>query len=64
LTADNNMTLRVNDLGTHLLQLRDDINSKASPNEVMMTVHVVIHPLLMQLYGLTIEHDGEGAHTK
>jgi hypothetical protein len=60
LTADNNMTLRVNDLETHLLQLRDDINSKASPSEVMMTVHVGIHPLLIQLYGLTIEHDGEG----
>ena len=35
-----------------LLQLKDDINGKATPNDVMMTAHVNIHPLLMQIYGL------------
>jgi hypothetical protein len=56
LTADNNnITSSLNDLETHLVQLRDEINNKASPNEVMMIAHTKIHPLLMQIYGLTPE---------
>ncbi|MDQ3837184.1 MAG: hypothetical protein M3270_09675 [Thermoproteota archaeon] len=39
-----------------LLQLRDDINHKATPLEVMMTAHTNIHPIIMQVYGLTMEH--------
>lgn len=56
LTADNNnITSSLNDLEAHLVQLRDEINNKASPNEVMMIAHTKIHPLLMQIYGLTPE---------
>jgi hypothetical protein len=57
LTTDtNNMTLKINELEASLLQLKDDINSRATPYEVMTTVHLKIHPFLIQLYGLTIEH--------
>lgn len=53
--SDNNMTSNINKLEAALLQLRDEINSKATPNEVMMTAHMNIHLLIMQIYGLTIE---------
>ncbi len=53
--SDNNMTSNINKLEAALLQLRDEINSTATPNEVMMTAHMNIHPLIMQIYGLTME---------
>ena len=54
-----NMTSDIEQLGANLLQLKDDINGKATPNEVMMTAHLNIHPLLMQSYGLTLEQEEE-----
>jgi hypothetical protein len=53
------MTSDIHQLEANLLQLKDDINGKATPNEVMMTAHLNIHPLLMQSYGLTLEQEGE-----
>jgi hypothetical protein len=60
LTSDNNnnMTSNIARLESDLLQLMDDINGKVTPHELMTTVHLGIHPLLIQLYGLTIEHEG------
>ena len=58
-----NMTSDIDQLEANLLQLKDDINGKATPNEVMMTAHVNIDPLLMQSYGLTLEEEeGEEEH--
>jgi hypothetical protein len=51
-----NETSNVDKLEASLLQLKDDINGKATPYEVMITTHTKIHPLLMQIYGLTIDH--------
>ena len=60
--AAGNMTTDIDQLEANLLQLKDDINGKATPNEVMMTVHLNIHPLLMQSYGLTLEQEEEEEH--
>jgi len=57
--AAGNMTSDIHQLEANLLQLKDDINGKATPNEVMMTAHLNIHPLLMQSYGLTLEQEEE-----
>jgi hypothetical protein len=57
-TLGNNMTSNIDALEAKLLQLKDDINGKATPLEVMTTVHLGIHPLLIQLYGLAIEDEG------
>jgi len=57
LTADNNTESNIDKLEASLLQLKDDINGEATSNEVMITAHTRIHPLLMQIYGLTTEHD-------
>jgi hypothetical protein len=51
----NNMTSNIDALEAKLLQLKDDINGKVAPPEVMTTVHLGIHPLLIELYGLTME---------
>ncbi len=60
----NNVTSNIDELEAGLMQLRDDIENKATPIEVMTTAHVNIHPLLMQIYGLTIENqEGEEEHT-
>ena len=48
------MPSNIDKLEASLLQLKDDINGTATPNDVMMTAHVNIHPLLMQIYGLTL----------
>jgi len=56
LTPDNNMTSYIDKLEVGLQQLKDNINGKATPNEVVMTAHVNIHPLLIIIYGLTEEH--------
>ena len=58
--AAGNMTSDIDQLEANLLQLKDDINGKATPNEVMMTAHLNIHPLLMQSYGLTLEQEEGG----
>jgi hypothetical protein len=60
--AAGNMTSDIDQLEANLLQLKDDINGKATPNEVMMTAHLNIHPLLMQSYGLTLEQEEEEEH--
>jgi hypothetical protein len=57
-TLGNNMTSNIDALEAKLLQLKDDINGKVTPLEVMTTVHLGIHPLLIQLYGLAIEDEG------
>jgi hypothetical protein len=57
-TPGNNMTSNIDALEAKLLQLKDDINGKVAPHEVMTTVHLGIHPLLIQLYGLAIEDEG------
>jgi hypothetical protein len=59
--AAGNMTSDIDKLEASLLQLKDDFNGKATPNEVMMTAHLTIHPLLMQSYGLTLEQEEGGA---
>jgi hypothetical protein len=61
--ANNNALSNLDKLQAGLLQLRDGINHKATPQEVMMTAHTSIHPTIMQNYGLTLEQaEGEG-HT-
>jgi hypothetical protein len=60
----NNVTSNIDKLEADLMQLRDAINDKANPYEVMIAAHVKVHPLLMQIYGLTIENqEGEEEHT-
>jgi hypothetical protein len=56
---NNNATTSIDELEKSILQLRDDINNKASPKEVMTIVHLRIHPALMQLYGLIPETEEE-----
>ena len=60
----NNVTSNIDELEAGLMQLRDAINAKANTYEVMIAAHVKVHPLLMQIYGLTIENqEGEEEHT-
>jgi hypothetical protein len=60
----NNVTSNIDELEAGMMQLRDAINDKANPYEVMIAAHVKVHPLLMQIYGLTIENqEGEEEHT-
>jgi hypothetical protein len=54
---DANATAGIEELEMSLLQLRDYVNSKASPREVMTIAHLEIHPTLMQVYGLTLEDE-------
>jgi hypothetical protein len=58
-TTDNNATAGIVELEMSLLQLRDYVNNKASPREVMKIPHLEIHPMLIQLYGLIPEEEGE-----
>jgi len=62
LPAAGNMTTTsdIDKLEAGLQQLKDDINAKATPNEVMTTAHLNVHPLIMEIYGLTVEQEGEG----
>jgi hypothetical protein len=53
-TPANDTTSNIDALEAKLLELKDDINGKVTPTEIMTTVHLGIHPLLMQLYGLTM----------
>src|SRR5215207_840152 len=57
--AGNTTSSNIDKLEAGLMQLKDNINSKATPNEVMITAHLNISPLLMQIYGLTPEQEGE-----
>ena len=62
-TSESNATAGIEELGMSLLELRDSVNSKASPREVMTIPHLEIHPMLIQLYGLTLEdEEGEEDH--
>jgi hypothetical protein len=61
-TDNNNATASIEDLEMSLLQLTDYINSRASPREVMAIPHLEIHPMMIQLYGLTPEDEGEEVH--
>jgi hypothetical protein len=63
-SPSNNMTSNIDELEAGLMQLRDAIDGKANPYEVMIAAHVEVHPLLLQIYGLTIENqEGEEEHT-
>jgi hypothetical protein len=57
-TSESNATGGIEELEMSLLQLRDYVNSKASPREVMTIPHLEIHPMLIQLYGLTPVDEG------
>ena len=59
-TSTGNRTSNIDELEARLMLLRDNIANKAPPMEVMMTAHIQIHPLLMQMYGLTIASTQEG----
>jgi hypothetical protein len=58
-TSESNATAGIEELEMSLLQLSDYVNSKASPREVMAIPHLEIHPMLIQLYGLTQEDEEE-----
>ena len=53
-TSAGNLTSNIDELESRLILLRDNVENKASPTEVMTTAHLQIHPLLMQMYGLTM----------
>ena len=54
-TSTGNLTSSsIDELEARLMLLRDNIANKATPMEVMSTAHLQIHPLLMQMYGLTM----------
>ena len=62
-TSESNATAGIEELEMSLLELRDYVNSKTSPREVMTIPHLEIHPMLIQLYGLTLEdEEGEEDH--
>jgi hypothetical protein len=61
-TSDNNATAGIEELEMSLLHLRDFVNTKANPREVMAIPHLEIHPMLIQLYGLTPEDEGGDVH--
>jgi hypothetical protein len=59
-TSTGNLTSNIDKLEAGLILLRDNIENKATPTEVMTTAHLQIHPLLMQMYGLTtVPQEGE-----
>ena len=63
-SPSNNVTSNIDELEAGLMQLSDAINGKANPYQVMIAAHVEVHPLLIQIYGLTIENqEGEEEHT-
>jgi hypothetical protein len=54
-TSTGNLTSsNIDELEARLMLLRDNVANKATPMEVMATAHLQIHPLLMQMYGLTM----------
>ena len=48
-------------IDTQLANLNDEINSKADPNDIMITVHTKIHPALIMAFGLTEHPSSEGS---
>lgn len=61
-TSDNATATNLDRLETSLIQLRDLVNNKASPHDVMVPAHLGIHPMLIQIYGLVVAPE-EGATT-
>jgi len=59
-TSSGNLTSNIDELEARLMLLRDNIANKATPMEVMTTAHLQVHPLLMQMYGLTMATPQEG----
>jgi hypothetical protein len=53
-TFDGNLTSNIGELESRLILLRDNVEHKASPTEIMTTAHLQSHPLLMQMFGLTM----------
>lgn len=60
LTTGDNAT-NIDRLEANLMQLRDRVNNQANPYDVMSAVHLGIHPMLIQLYGLIVVSE-EAAH--
>jgi hypothetical protein len=63
-TSAGNLTSNIDELEARLMLLRDNIETKATPQEVMMTAHQNIHPLIMQIYGLTLEQEEGEEHSE
>jgi hypothetical protein len=63
-TSAGNLTSNIDELEARLMLLRDNIETKATPQEVMMTAHQSIHPLIMQIYGLTLEQEEGEEHSE
>ena len=63
-TSAGNLTSNIDELEARLMLLRDNIETKANPQEVMMTAHQNIHPLIMQIYGLTLEQEEGEEHSE
>jgi hypothetical protein len=63
LTSGDNAT-NLDRLEMGLIQLRDGVNDQASPTDIMKAVHVDIHPLLIEIYGLIVApEDGSMTHS-
>ena len=59
-TSAGNSTSNIDKLEAALMLLSGNIENNATPTEVMTTAHLQIHPLLMQMYGLTtVPQEGE-----
>jgi hypothetical protein len=63
-TSAGNLTSNIDELEARLMLLRDNIETKATPQEVMTTAHQNIHPLIMQIYGLTLEQEEGEEHSE
>lgn len=63
-TSVGNLTSNIDELEARLMLLRDNIETKATPQEVMTTAHQSIHPLIMQIYGLTLEQEEGEEHSE
>lgn len=53
--APFNATSSTNNVGKYIDELKSDINNKASFTTVMETVHVKLHPTLINTYKITTE---------
>jgi hypothetical protein len=61
-TSAGNLTSNIDELEARLMLLRDNIETKATSQEVMTAAHQNIHPLIMQIYGLTLEQEEGEEH--
>lgn len=50
--AGNASAAAISQIENGIMELKDKINDKAAPMDVMMTVHTKIHPSLIQAFGL------------